>query len=54
MEERDKKICKIMDLGYSSEEASQALKLTNGNLALAVDYLINKQPETFKKEQEGI
>jgi hypothetical protein len=24
MEERDKNICKIMDLGYSSEEASQA------------------------------
>ena len=43
-----------MDLGYSSEEVSQALKLTSGNLALAVDYLINKQPEVFKKEQEGI
>jgi hypothetical protein len=48
MEERDKNICKIMDLRYSSEEASQALKLTNGNLALAVDFEIIQIFNYFK------
>jgi hypothetical protein len=58
MEKRDKNICKIMDLRYSSEEASQALKLTKGNLALAADYLINKKREAtnmddHQKDQGG-
>ena len=47
-----------MDLGYSSEEASKALKLTKGNLALAADYLINKKREAtnmddHQKDQGG-